>query len=138
MRGSRRLTTEAQRHRGKDVEEMRAGVVRHDARTRFCLCVSVPLWSAPRHREDLESVAAGFEAAFAAEALAEGDEFGGLDLLDLAGIEADEQVIRSAAVDELIVGVVFVKEDALDDAGILEQADGAVDGGLGDARAGAL
>ena len=83
-------------------------------------------------------MAAGLEAAFAAEALAQGDEFGGLDLLDLACVEADEQVVGPAAVDELIVGLVLLEQDALDDAGVLEQADGAVDGGLGDAQARAL
>ena len=87
------------------------------------------------HREDLKAVAAGVQASGPAEFVSEGDEFGDVDGFDLAGVEVDEEVVGRAAVDKLVVGLVFVEEDALDDAGILEEADGAVDGGLGDAEA---
>lgn len=86
----------------------------------------------------MEAVSLGFEAALAAEALAQGDEFGDLDRLDVPRVEADEQVVGATAVDELIVGVFLVEQDALEDARVLEEANGAVDGGLGDTVAAAL
>lgn len=83
-------------------------------------------------------MAAGVEASGAAEFVAEGDEFGDVDGFDLAGVEVDQEVVGCAAVNQLIVRLVFVEEDALDDAGILQEADGAVDGGLGDSEAAGL
>lgn len=76
----------------------------------------------------------GGEAELAGDAFAEGDEFGDVDGEDFAGVESDEEVARASAVGELVVGVVGVDEDLLDDAGVLEEADGAVDGGFGDAE----
>ncbi len=88
------------------------------------------------HGEDLESMAARFEAAVAAESVAEGVEFRDVDLFDAAGVEVDDQVVGRAAIDELVVGLVAVflveEEDAVDDAGFLQETDGAVDRGLGD------
>lgn len=78
------------------------------------------------------------QPAFATKLVAKGDELGDVDGFDLAGVEVDEQVVGRAAVHELIVGLVLVEQDALDDAGILEEADGAVDRGLGDAETAGL
>jgi hypothetical protein len=59
-----------------------------------------------------------------------------LDFDNFACIDADDEIAGLAAVDELVVGLVFVEEEALDDAGLLEEFDGAVDGCFADAEAG--
>lgn len=59
--------------------------------------------------EDLEAVALGLEASFAAEAVAEGDQFGDIDGNCLSRVDADEQVVGAAAVHELVVGLVLVE-----------------------------
>lgn len=48
--------------------------------------------------------------------IAEGDQFGHLDLDDLASVEADHEIAGFAAVDELVVGLLIIEEDALDNA----------------------
>ena len=95
------------------------------------------MWSVLACREDLEAVACGGEAQLGADAVADGDEFGDVDGDDLVGVDAGDGVVGACAVDELESWDVVAPEDALDDAGVLHELDGAVDGGFGDAVAGA-
>lgn len=83
-------------------------------------------------------MAGGPQPSFAAELVAEWGEFGEIDLDDLLGVHAEEEFVRLAAVGELEVGLVGIDEDFLDDARVLKEFDGAVDGGLADAAALAL
>jgi hypothetical protein len=86
--------------------------------------------------EDVEAERRGLEAQGGALVGDDGVEFGDIDFDDVAGVGADEDVPRAGvAEDELIVGLVAVDEDALDDAGVGEEFEGAVDGGLADAEA---
>jgi hypothetical protein len=89
-----------------------------------------------RFGEDDEAVAGGFEASGFGEGVAEFAEFGDLDFDNFACIDADDEIAGFPAIDELVVGLVFVEEEALDDAGLLEEFYRAIDGGFADAEAG--
>lgn len=80
-------------------------------------------------------MALGVEAAFFADAIADGGEFGDADGFDVVGVDADEHFCGFAAVDELVVDLIGVEWDALDDAGFEHEFEGSVDGGFGDAVA---
>jgi hypothetical protein len=66
---------------------------------------------------------------------AEAVEVGDVDGEDLLGVEADDEGPGVLAVDHVVVGLFVVEGDALDDPGVLEEAEGSVDGGLADTTA---
>jgi hypothetical protein len=73
----------------------------------------------------------------AADGVAECGELGGGDGDDLVVVEADHEVF-GGSVGELVDGLFLCEGDAVDDAGVFEEFDGAVDGGLAHAAAFAL
>jgi hypothetical protein len=85
--------------------------------------------------EDVQAVAFGDQAVLLAEAVAEGDEFWRVDDDELSCVEADDEVGGGFAVGDLEVTLFFGDEDALDDVGVHEQAEGTVEGGFADAEA---
>jgi len=85
----------------------------------------------------LEAVGDGGEAHLAGDFLAEfDDEFGG-EGDHFAGLKIDEVVVGVGEVDEVIVGLLAAavggRGHLVEEAGIAEVLEGAVDGGLGDA-----
>lgn len=89
----------------------------------------------PAHGVDLQPVPLRPQAPGRAHAIAQLDELGEVDGLDLARVEVDEQVGRASSVREQESRVVVVEEHALEDPGVEEQAERPVDRRLGDAVA---
>lgn len=84
----------------------------------------------------MEAETRGCDAALGADALDEFFDFWDVEFDDLIGVDADEDVARALlAVDELVVGLFAVDENALDDAGLGEEFERAVNGGLADTEA---
>ncbi len=77
-------------------------------------------------------MALGHEPALAADSVAQLDEFRDIDRVDLAGIDMDDDGARVAAIDELVVRLLAIKEDGLDDPRVREKFQGSVDRGFGD------
>lgn len=79
----------------------------------------------------------GGEAHFVGDLFAEfDDEFAG-ERDDAAGVEVEEMVVGGVGVDEVVVGLFAGAEvDLLEEGGVDEVFDGAVDGGFGDAVVG--
>ena len=87
-------------------------------------------------REDVQAEARWRHATLGAHALDEFFDFGDVEFDDLVGVYADKDVAWALlAVDELVVGLFAVDEDALDDAGLGQELERAIDGGLADAEA---
>lgn len=86
--------------------------------------------------EDVEPEAGGRDAAACADALDQFLDLRDFEFDDLVGVDADEDVTRARlAVDDLVVRLFAVDEDALDDAGLGEELERAVDGCFADAEA---
>lgn len=84
----------------------------------------------------MEPEAGGRDAAVGADALDQFLDLRDIELDDLVGVDADEDVTRARlAVDDLVVRLFAVDEDALDDASLGEELERAVDGGFADAEA---
>jgi hypothetical protein len=85
-------------------------------------------------REYLEPVSLRDKAVLFADAITEGDQLGEFDGDHFLRVDADEQVAMGSAVDELPARLLSIEENLLDDPGVLEQFQGAIDGRLADAE----
>jgi hypothetical protein len=87
--------------------------------------------------DDLEAVGDGGEAEFARDFFAELDDLLGGEGDHFTGFQIDEMVVRAGAIDEVIVGLfaaaVGRRRDLVEEAGVAEVLEGAIDGGLRDA-----
>eukprot|EP01025_Chloroclados_australasicus_P010288 TRINITY_DN14118_c0_g1_i2.p4 TRINITY_DN14118_c0_g1~~TRINITY_DN14118_c0_g1_i2.p4 ORF type:complete len:122 (-),score=25.88 TRINITY_DN14118_c0_g1_i2:18-383(-) len=70
------------------------------------------------------------QAELPADSIADLGKLGHVDRNDLAGVEPHERVAGALAVGKLVLGLVALGEHALEDAGLLQEVDGAIDGGL--------
>lgn len=82
--------------------------------------------------EDLEAVPPRGEPPRRAQPITQGDKFRDLNRLDLARVEIDEQVRRTASIGQEEPRLVLVEEDALHDPCVEQQADRAIDRRLRD------
>jgi hypothetical protein len=87
--------------------------------------------------DDLEAVGDGGETHFFGDVLAQLHHEVGGEGDDFAGVEVEQVVVGVGGVDKIVVGLFSAaEEDLLDEAGVKEVLEGAVDGGFGDAVVG--